>query len=409
MSLPASISALAGRQEAIAGQLVAWAEINSGSDHPEGLERMRHALSAALAARLPGTVEAVSLPGTGARALRLSVRPDAPVQVLCSGHYDTVYGASHAFQRCERLDAARLRGPGVADMKGGILLMVEALQAFEANAEATAGWSATPGRAASNRANLGWEILLTPDEETGSTASRALLAATAPRFDLALIFEPARANGNAVRRRMGTAIFTVTCHGRAAHAGRDPAQGRNAVVALAALLPQIDELNREMSGILVNVGTVRGGSAVNMVPDLAVAEINVRAAGAAEATAVEARLRDLVAPLNGREGYRVELSGQFNRPPKDVSPVEEAWFAQWQRCATEVGCTLNWEDVGGGSDGNLLGPAGVACLDGIGPIGDGLHSPTETVDLPSLVQRAQAAALFLYRLSHSGGARPGAL
>lgn len=393
MSLPPSISALAGRQEAIADQLVAWAEINSGSDHPEGLERMRQALSAALAERLPGTPEAVNLPGTAARALRLSVRPEAPVQVLCSGHYDTVYGATHAFQHCERLDGAHLRGPGVADMKGGILMMVEALQAFEATPEA---------------AKLGWEILLTPDEETGSTASRALLAATAPRFDLALIFEPARANGNAVRRRMGTAIFTITCHGRAAHAGRDPAQGRNAVVALAGLLAQIDALNREMSGVLVNVGTVRGGSAVNMVPDLAVAEINVRAARAPEAAAVEARLRDLLAPLNAREGYRVELSGQFNRPPKEVSPVEEAWFAQWQRCAADVGCRLDWEDVGGGSDGNLLGPAGVACLDGIGPIGDGLHSPTEAVNLPSLVQRAQAAALFLHRLSQGGARPPGA-
>jgi len=379
MSLPPSVSALASRREAIAEQLVAWAEINSGSDHPAGLDRMRAALLAACAVRLPGKAETVDLPGTSARALRLTVRPEADFQVLCSGHYDTVYGADHSFQRCTRLDEHWLQGPGVADMKGGILMMLEMLQAFEATPEA---------------ANLGWQILLTPDEEIGSAGSLALFRETAPQFDLALIFEPGRANGNAVRRRMGTGIFTLTCHGRAAHAGRDPHLGRNAVVALGGLLPAIDALTRELPDVLVNVGTIRGGSAVNMVP-----EVNVRAARPAEAAKLATRLRELAESINARDGYRLEIAGRFNRPPKEVSAIEADWFAKWQHCAASVGFKLDWEDVGGGSDGNLLGPAGVACLDGIGPIGVGLHSPAEKVNLTSLVQRAQVAALFLHRLA----------
>jgi len=384
MSLPDPIAALALRQEAMAAQLIAWAEINSGSDHLAGLERMRAALLSAFAEHLPGSAEAVPLPGTAACAIRLRVRPDAPVQVLLSGHYDTVYSADHAFQRCERLSSRILRGPGVADMKGGLLQMLEALRAFEA----------TPH---SNQ--LGWEILLTPDEETGSAASLALLTETAPRHQLALIFEPARANGNLVRMRMGTGIFRVTCTGRAAHAGRDPQKGRNAIIALAEFLPLADALNREMNGVLLNVGSIRGGGTVNVVPDHAEAEINLRVARGEDAERVVARLRELAAPINRREGYRLEITGRFNRPPKEVTPAEETWFTRWQECGHAVGLKLGWEDVGGGSDGNLLGAAGLACIDGIGPIGDGVHSPAETVDLASLAQRAQVTALFLFRLA----------
>jgi len=384
MSLPASIAALSTRGEAMAAQLTAWAEINSGSDHLAGLNRMRAALETAFAAHLPGTSEAIPLPGTSACALRLTVRPDAPIQVLLSGHYDTVYNVDHPFQRCERLSERVLRGPGVADMKGGLLQMLEALRAFEATPHA---------------GQLGWEILLTPDEETGSAASFALLTAAAPRHQLALIFEPARANGNLVRMRMGTGIFRATCTGRAAHAGRDPSKGRNAIVALAEFLPSADALNREMTGVLLNIGSVRGGGTVNIVPDHAEAEINIRVARREDADRVVARLREIAAPINQREGYRLEITGQYNRPPKEVTPAEEAWFARWQECGHALGLKLDWEDVGGGSDGNLLAAAGLACIDGIGPIGDGLHSPSETVDLSSLVQRAQITALFLSKLA----------
>jgi glutamate carboxypeptidase len=374
--------------DALRDLLTSWANLNSGSDNVPGLDRMRTALRQEFAS-LPGAAsDEIPLTGTTAQILHVRMRPDAPRRVLLSGHYDTVYGATHPFQTCTRLNADTLRGPGVADMKGGLVVMLTALRELAQSPHA---------------AHLGYDVLLTPDEETGSVASRAVLESTvrARLHAFALVFEPARANGNLVKSRKGTGIFTIACHGRAAHAGRDPAAGRNAILALAELLPKIDALNRELPGVMLNVGSMRGGGAVNIVPDLAVAEVNIRITHLADETRVLERLRALIAPLNALEGYRVELTGRFNRPPKEVTPVEEKLFSAWQRCARDLGVTLDWEHVAGGSDGNLFSAAGLPNLDGLGPVGDHLHSPEEFVHLPSLAQRAAIAARFLQGVASS--------
>jgi glutamate carboxypeptidase len=385
MSVSAQFTAWSSRGPELRDRLVAWANVNSGSDHLAGLERMRGMLRDEFSRTLHATAEEPALAGTAARALRLRVRPSAPRQLLLSGHYDTVYGADHPFQQCTLLDAHTLRGPGVVDMKGGLVVMLAALEAFEQSPEA---------------AGVGWEALLSPDEEIGSAGTAPLLEEAASRHQLALIFEPARANGNLVRARMGTGIFTATCHGRAAHAGRDPGAGRNAIVALAEFLPAASRLTLEMPGVLLNIGAIRGGGAVNIVPDFAAADINLRVTREADAAEVLRRLREIAAPINAREGYRLEITGRFNRPPKGVTPAEERLFAAWQACGAELGSVFSWQDVGGGSDGNLLGAAGLPCLDGLGPVGDGLHSPEETVQLASLAERAQIAALFLHRVAN---------
>lgn len=364
--------------------LTRWANLNSGSDHLGGLDRMCAALAETFATLPDAKIQTLPLTGTPAQALRITCRPDAPRQVLLSGHYDTVYGADHPFQRCERLDADTLRGPGVADMKGGLVVLFVALRAFEQSPAA---------------AQLGWDVVLTPDEEIGSPGTAPLLATIAQHHRLALVFEPARPNGDLVRARMGTGVFALSVHGRAAHAGRDLTAGRNAIIALAEVLPQIDALNRELPGVMLNVGSIRGGGPVNIVPDFAHAEVNIRIARATDEERVLARLRELLAPINAREGYRLEISGCFNRPPKEVTATEEKLFAAWQTCAREQGVALGWQDVGGGSDGNLFAAAGLACLDGLGPVGDGLHSPRESIRLSSLDERAAIAARFLARLA----------
>ncbi|MEO6567918.1 MAG: M20/M25/M40 family metallo-hydrolase, partial [Opitutaceae bacterium] len=272
--------------------LITWADLNSGSDHLAGLERMRGKLRDEFAS-LPGAlVSDVMLDGTTAKILRIIVRPAAPQRILLSGHYDTVYGAAHPFQRCTLLDSNTLRGPGVADMKGGLVVMLAALREFERSPPA---------------AQLGYDILLTPDEETGSGASRPVLeaAARSKQHAFALVFEPARSNGNLVKSRKGTGVFTLTCHGRAAHAGRDPESGRNAILALAELLPHVHALNRDLPGIMLNIGNIRGGGAVNIVPDFAAAELNVRITHSADEARVLGRLNEIIAPTNSREGFRV--------------------------------------------------------------------------------------------------------
>ena len=213
------------------------------------------------------------------------MRPDAPVQLFLSGHYDTVYEAAHPFQHCTLLTPETLRGPGTADMKGGLVVMLAALQAFEKTPHAS---------------RIGYEILLGPDEETGSQSYAPLLETAAKRYRLGLIFEPARANGNLVKSRKGTGIFTLTVHGRAAHAGRDPAAGRNAILALCEILPQVEALTRSLPGVMVNVGSIQGGGAANIVPDRAEAVINARVSRNGDDAVFLKHLHDICAPWHAR-------------------------------------------------------------------------------------------------------------
>jgi glutamate carboxypeptidase len=366
-------------------RLQTWSAINSGSDHLAGLSRMADALATALLELTP-EVERVPLDKQGRLALRAIVRPEAPIRILCSGHYDTVFAADSAFQSAQfSADGQRLNGPGVADMKGGIVTMLAALAAFETTTSAS---------------NLGWTILLTPDEETGSAASAGVVAATAAGHDLGLVFEPSRETGALVRSRSATAVFTAQLTGRSAHAGRNPEEGRNAVTALAAFCLALEQLPSTIPDTLVNVGNFQGGSTVNIVPDHAVAEINVRAATTTALTQIASEITRLAADLNTRDGYTLEITGGFDRAPLQSTSLTERLFDQLSACAVDLGQpALHWAHVPGGSDGNLLYAAGLPVLDGLGPIGGGLHSDREYIEVASLSSRAQLAATFLQRLA----------
>ncbi len=383
--LPLAISTLPARDAELRALLAAWSAINSGSDHPEGLARMRAALRATFAAAFPGaTLDEPALPGTSARALRLVLRPDSPIRVLLNGHYDTVYEACHPFQQARLLGSDTLNGPGTADMKGGIVVLLAALQAFEETEDAS---------------GLGIEILLTPDEETGSRASLDEIDRSARRCHFGLVFEPARAGGEIVRTRKGTGVFTVTSRGRAAH-GAQPELGRNAIAALSEFLVAAHRIPDELPGVMLNIGVIRGGGVINIVPDLAVAELHARISRIEQKDTLAARLAAIAAPINAREGHTIVIEGAFDRPPKECGPAERAAFAALNRCAADLGLApIDWVDTGGGSDGNLLSAAGLPNLDGLGPIGNHLHSEQEYVHLPSLVTRAQLAALLLHRLA----------
>lgn len=364
-------------------RLMGWCDVNSGSDHRAGLDRMRAILAEALRT-FPGRFEEIDLGAGQPKALRVRCREEAPIQVLLNAHYDTVYGATHPFQHCELLDADTLRGPGVVDDKGGILVLLTALQAFEK---------------LRGEKEVGWEILLGPDEEIGSPASEPMYRDAAARHHFALVFEPCRENGDLIRARKGTGVFTATCRGRAAHAGRDPENGRNAILALAEYLLQAAKLPSELPDVMLNIGNIRGGGAVNIVPDLASAELNARVSRISDADKVIARLRELAAPINAREGLQLEITGQFNRPPMENTPETDALFAAYQDCGHALNLSFGRQDVGGGSDGNLLQAAGLPVLDGVGVLGGGMHSEREWIRLSSIAERARLTALFLARLN----------
>jgi glutamate carboxypeptidase len=366
--------------------LVEWAEINSGSGHLAGLLRMCEALERAFASIGGACVERVTLPGTAAPALRVRMRPEAAIQVLLCGHYDTVFEAAHPFQTCRWFDSRTLCGPGVADMKGGLVMMLKVLTAFE--------------RTCAHANTLGWQVLIGPDEEIGSPHTRELWTAAAAEHDVGLVFEPCRESGNIIRARKGTGIYCLSCHGRAAHAGRDASLGRNAILALAGLLPGIDALNREHPGsILVNVGRITGGEAVNSVPGLAQAWVNVRISRASDQTLVEARFAELAAECGRKEGYRLEISGGMNRPPKPRTPLDDQVLQHWLAIARECGVTCDADTVDGGSDGNFLSAAGLPSLDGLGVQGGRTHSAEEFVRIDSLATRAEVTLRFLEKLA----------
>lgn len=368
--------------------LISWADINSGSDNFAGLDRMRATLAAEFGT-LPGAqVEHVPLANTPAQALRIRVRPTAPLQLLFSGHFDTVYDAQSPFQRCTLLDERTLRGPGVADMKGGLVVILAALREFEKSPHA---------------ARVGYEVLLTPDEEIGSYGSGPLFAVAgeSKRFALALVYEPARPNGDVVQSRKGTGNFIATCHGRAAHAASPTRNGRNAIAALSEFLVAAHRLPDDMPGVMLNIGSIRGGGpATNVVPDFAEAKLDVRVTRMADREPLLARLRALTEPINARDGFRLELGGGFNRPPKESGPVEEAAMQGLYAAGRELGLpAFTAVHTGGASDGNNLAAAGLPNLDGLGPIGDRLHSADEFVVIPTLAERAALNARLLEKIA----------
>ena len=392
MSIPPAIASLPARTAELGGLLERWAAINSGSGHAAGLAKMCAALRAEFTRAFPAatiTEFAAEAPGfnpPGVKALSISQRPTASTQVLLCGHYDTVFEADDAFQQCRWLDDKTLNGPGTADMKGGLVTLLAALQAFEATPHA---------------ARLGWEVLLTPDEETGSHGTVQHFRAAARRHQFGFVFEPARPSGDIIHSRKGTGVFTVTCHGRAAHAAKVPNDGRNAILALAGFLLEIAQIPAALPDVMVNVGNIRGGTAAtNIVPHLAVAEIDVRITRLADREPLLARLHAAADRLNARDGLRLELAGDFNRPPKECLPAEEAAFPEWQRAARELGVApFTWVHGGGASDGNFLTEGGLPNLDGLGPLGDGLHSDREFCRVDTIAPRAQIVALFLHRVA----------
>ena len=255
-------------------QVLAWSALNSGSRNLDGLANMAATLAdafAALSGELgledPAPVEAVDAQGRTdhiehGKHLHLKVRPDAPVQLLLTGHMDTVFGADHSFQATRWIEDGVLGGPGVADMKGGISVMLAALNAIEASEAA---------------GKLGYEVVINSDEEVGSLSSAALLARAAAGKRAALTYEPAALpDGTLAGARPGSGNFALVVRGRSAHAGRNPEDGRNALLAAATLALRLDEANGP--GLKVNPSRIEGGSPSNVVPDLAILRVNLRPA-----------------------------------------------------------------------------------------------------------------------------------
>lgn len=380
---------------AMLAQVEAWSAINTGTGNLAGLAEQAAALAEAFAV-LPGTVTLVDpAPVTAIAAdgaafdkphgqhLVVRVRPQANRRILLTGHMDTVFPADHPFQRQTWLDGETLNGPGVADMKGGIAVLLHALIAFEQTAAA---------------ASLGYDVLINSDEETGSLASAALIAELAAGKLAALTYEPAALpDGTLAHERGGTGNYSVVVAGRSAHAGRNPQEGRNAVVAAADLILRLKAL--EGPEITVNPAKLEGGAANNVVPDHAVLRFNIRPKSTAAVEAFENDLNALLRSIEAAHEVSTHCHGGVTRPPKKVDARAQQLFDLVRQCGAELGQTIRWQSTGGVCDGNNIAACGVPVVDTMGVRGGAIHSPDEYLIVPSLAERAALSARVIERLA----------
>jgi glutamate carboxypeptidase len=378
---------LESQQSSMVADLIALCNQNSGSRNLDGLIDVSNWLSD-WAKLSPATFQRIELPtrlgireqdepvaiATGP-VLRWDFRPEASRRVLLMIHYDTVFGPDHEFQTCELLSPNVLRGPGVADAKGGIVVLRYALQAM-------LKFGLT--------SDLGWTVLLNPDEEVGSLSSAALMRELAPKYDFGLLFEPALPSGELVSERKGSGNFSITVRGKAAHAGRNIEQGRNAIAELSRIVVAIDALNGQRAETTINVGFLSGGGAVNVVPELAVSQINARIPDSDSGSWLMERLERLVEVTNARDGFTCQLVGSFTSPPKRINGTQQALMQAIEASSSKLNLPpIQWRYTGGVCDGNKLAAAGLPNIDTLGPRGDGLHSSQESVQLDSLVEKSK--------------------
>lgn len=397
---------VARRAGAMLSDLRAWVAIPSATGQTAAIDEQRGVLVRRLESLGAVSERITGMPAPAWLRERGSGGPVPPVvvcrrggrgdgrsaarRVLLCGHVDTVHDPHGAFRTLSvSSDGQRGTGPGCVDMKGGLLVALAALEALE---EAGAG--------------VEWSFIIVSDEETGSFHSDAALRAEAARgYACGLVFEPALPDGSLVIERAGSGQFMIECEGRAAHVGRDFVHGISAVHALAVAIDRAMEMADVSRGLIVNVGPLEGGQATNVVPDRARAWGNVRCMTACSEPVLLEGLRKLETNHDRLPRTRVQLV--MNRPSKPLTPGVEALAMMARAVAQDLGQPLPFGKTGGVCDGNNLqagGPApdGLPVIDTLGPRGGELHTTKEWIDIPSLVERAQLAAVLMLRVTERG-------
>jgi glutamate carboxypeptidase len=302
--------------------------------------------------------------------------PEDKGGLLLLGHTDTVFGASEAGRRPFKVENGRATGPGVFDMKAGIVLIWSALKALSPITRPVT-------------------VLLTSDEEIGSPSSRDLIEREALKASAVLVAEPSLPGGALKTSRKGVGRFTIKAIGRAAHAGIDPQNGINAIEEIAEQVLRLQKMSNVSGGTTVTVGLIQGGTRSNVVPAEAAVDVDVRVATMVEAERIQSVIRQLLPKLSGA---RLEIRGGINRPPMERTRDVESLFELARSVAEDLGVELQEGGTGGASDGNLTSALGVPTLDGLGAVGNGAHSLDEYVEVASLPYRSALLAGLISKL-----------
>mgnify|MGYP002480402464 CR=1 FL=1 len=354
-----------------------------GSRTPAGVARIADLMTAHYAA-LGWQVTRHQFDAASGPCLEITNAPGATqYDVMLSGHMDTVFPVGTAARRPLRVEGSTAYGPGVSDMKSGLLAMLYALRGLDPAV----------------LARLKVVVCLNCDEEIGSPSSRDWLVATARKSRCVLVCEAARANGDLVKARKGNAKYRLAFHGKAAHAGTSLRDGISAITELAHWTLAINGLVNFDTGTTLNVGMVQGGTGVNVVPDFAEAIVDLRFWRNEEAQAVHDRLT-FMANNPFLAGCRVEVARQSFKPAMRPSGDTEALMALVEAAGREEGVPFTWLEAGGGSDANFTAAAGVPSLDGFGPMGGGFHSEAEFLLLDSIAPRIRLLQRVLGKLAN---------
>lgn len=347
----------------------ALVEVESPSGDAAALTRSAAVLAALIERRLGSPAELID----GPNGPHVRWRGCGTPGVLILGHHDTVFPIGSLAANPFRVDGDVLRGPGVFDMKAGIVIAIHAVAAL------------------ADRSAI--EMLWTSDEETGSWTSRQLIDERARACGTALVFEPSADGGAVKTARKGTGTFEVIVRGRAAHAGLEPEKGINSLVAAAALIGRITTFGDPRLGTTVTPTMCAAGTADNVVPAETRLMVDARVSQPGE----KERVESLMAALSAMPAT-VEVRGGITRPPMPASasaPLLPALYA----AADTLGLTIGTAEVGGGSDGNLTAAAGVPTLDGLGAVGGNAHADTEHVLAGTLIERVALIHALLERVT----------
>ncbi|PMK00239.1 M20 family metallopeptidase [Vibrio sp. 10N.261.55.A7] len=321
--------------------------------------------------------------GRAGVGLEIRNKPDVDhIDVMLIGHMDTVFPLGTAVDRPMSVDAERAYGPGVADMKSGLLNIVYALRSLDPLILDTHSFC----------------VCMNPDEETGSLYSADWLQATAKHAKHVLVAEAARADGGLVKARKGMARYKITFHGKAAHAGNDPQNGCSAITELAQWILAINQMTNLESGTTLNVGVVSGGVGANTVPDYAEAIVDVRFWNNDEYAVIDSDIASMVqSPF--LSGSKVNVDREVYRPSMLPTLQTESFIRLVEQSAKELEIEINWKEAGGISDANSTAILGIPTLDGFGPIGADFHSEKEYILLESIKPRIQLLMRVIEKLT----------
>lgn len=356
--------------------------VDCGTYTTDGIEFVASQFAAKFHAMLGWSVKRVDC-GRAGIGLEIRNMPEAEqIDVMLIGHLDTVFPVGTAEQRPMSVDEGKAYGPGVSDMKSGLLNIVYAMRNLDTSV----------------LEKLSICICMNPDEETGSLYSVDWIQSVAKNAKNVLVAEAARADGGLVKARKGMARYKISFNGVAAHAGNEPENGRSAITEMANWILAVNGMTNFDSGTTLNVGIVSGGNGANIVPAQAEAIVDVRFWSNEEYDDVDTKLLSL-AKTPFIDGVSIQLVREAYKPSMLPNVQTEGLMALVEEAASELAIDINWKEVGGGSDANNTAILGVPTLDGLGPVGAGFHGEQEYLLLESVEPRIKMLMRVLEKIA----------